>query len=75
MKANQAAMEEMSKSWEQRLAEAKKKDEEDSLKGKATNAPHIVNLNEDSMLDRKIVYDLTQAAQVYVGRKNGDPTP
>ncbi len=37
--------------------------------------PHLVNLNEDPMLDRKIQYDLTQAEQIYVGRKNGNPPP
>ena len=60
LKANQMAMEEMSKSWEQRLAEAKKKEEEDK-KVSGKDGPHLVNLNEDAMLDRKIVYDLTVA--------------
>ena len=50
MRANQAAMEEMQKSWEQKLAEAKALEAEnvglsyDKIKN---SVPHIVNLNED----------------------------
>ena len=51
MRANQLAMEEMNKSWEQKLAEAKAKEAEESASnaqyGKIKDVPHIVNLNED----------------------------
>jgi hypothetical protein len=51
MRANQLAMEEMQKSWEQKLAEAKAKEAEEAASGamyaKVKALPHIVNLNED----------------------------
>lgn len=79
MKANQLAMEEMQKSWEQRLAEAKVKDSEESANNsqydKVCKVAHIVNLNEDPQLDRKVFYDLTKADSTHVGRRNGDPEP
>ncbi|CDW79443.1 kinesin motor domain containing protein [Stylonychia lemnae] len=79
MRANQEAMKEMEKSWEQKLQEAKQREEEDAkLKQKAEQVkfrPHIVNLNEDPLLDRKILYDLTQSDQIHIGRKNGNPAP
>jgi len=79
MRANQLAMEEMQKSWEQKLAEAKAKEVEESasnaLYAKIKSVPHIVNLNEDPQLDRKVFYDLTKTENTHVGRKNGDPEP
>lgn len=33
-----------------------------------------MNLNEDPLLNGKIIYPL-QTETTYVGRKNGDPTP
>jgi hypothetical protein len=79
MRANQLAMEEMQKSWEQKLAEAKAKELEESASNpqyeKVKGVPHIVNLNEDPQLDRKVFYDLTKSNGTRVGRKNGDPEP
>lgn len=79
MRANQLAMEEMQKSWEQKLAEAKAKEAEEQASNagyeKVKKIPHIVNLNEDPQLDRKVFYDLTKADAIYIGRKNGDPEP
>ena len=56
-------MAEMEKSWEQKLAEAKAKEEaEEKARKEEENkrlmgTPHLINLNEDPMLDRK-VYDI-----------------
>lgn len=53
MRANQLAMEEMQKSWEQKLAEAKAKEAEQQVShpvnpyDKVKGLPHLVNLNED----------------------------
>ncbi len=81
MRANQMQMEEMQKSWEQRLAEARAKEAEEdkhnqgntqeSVKG----CPHLVNLNDDSQLDRKAYYKMNEQGGTFVGRKNGDPLP
>ena len=61
------------------MQEAKIKEEEERAKQQESqqvrHRPHIVNLNEDPMLDRKIVYDLTSAPQTHIGRRNGDPVP
>jgi hypothetical protein len=79
MRANQLAMEEMQKSWEQKLAEAKAKEAEELSANagyeKVKDLPHIINLNEDPQLDRKVYYDLAKADATHVGRKNGDPEP
>jgi hypothetical protein len=44
------------------MEEEKKEDEEEMLKKEketsAKNAPHILNLNMDPMLDRKVFYSL-----------------
>ena len=70
----------MSKSWEQRLAEANAKDVEEDKKRKeeeeARNSgrPQLLNLNEDGMLDRKIFFDLSKVTTASVGRKQQDTT-
>ena len=57
-------MVEMEKSWEQKLKESKEREVEDERVRKEEEAamlagtPHLVNLNEDDMLDRKVVYDI-----------------
>jgi hypothetical protein len=57
-------MAEMEKSWEERLQEAKMREEQEEILQKMEKAlmlagtPHLVNLNEDPMLDRKVVYDI-----------------
>ncbi len=56
-------MEEMQKSWEQKLAEAKALEAENvgqSYDKVKNSVPHIVNLNEDSQLDRKVFYNLAE---------------
>ncbi len=54
MRANQLQMEEMNKSWEQRLAEARAKEAEEEKNNQTSsyeavkNIPHLVNLNDDA---------------------------
>ena len=66
----------MEKSWEQKLAEAKAKEEEEEKAIEEENAaklagtPHLVNLNEDPMLDRKVCYDIKSAEPLTCGRRN-----
>ena len=81
MCANQAAMDEMQKTWKQKLAEAKSKEAEQASAqtdpyNKVKMVPHLVNLNEDPQLARKIFYSLSENGdKLVVGRKNGEPTP
>lgn len=73
--ANRRQMDEMEKSWEQRLKETKeaekieavkrRQDEEVRLQG----TPHLVNLNEDPFLDRKVVYDIQEQRPLTCGRR------
>ena len=57
-------MEEMEKSWEQKLAESKQKEQEEEAaleaekQARLMGTPHLMNLNEDPMLDRKVTYDI-----------------
>lgn len=66
----------MEKSWEQKLAETKEKEAEADAQrleeeaSKLAGTPHLVNLNEDPMLDRKVVYDIKQDAKLTCGRRN-----
>lgn len=66
LEANQRMMAEMEKSWEQKLAEAKAMEAKEAENTKTedhlkfTGGPHLVNLNEDPMLDRKVVYPITE---------------
>ena len=69
----------MSKSWEQKLAEQRAKEEEEENakreieEAKLSGNPQILNLNEDGMLDRKIFLDLTKHPNAKVGRKTANP--
>jgi len=69
-------MEEMGKSWEQKLKETQEKEAEEMRLQKAEDearlagTPHLVNLNEDPMLDRKVVYDMTDGQPLTCGRRN-----
>lgn len=67
----------MSKTWEQRLAEAREReeqnkkeiDEDEGVKG--SDGPHLVNLNEDPLLDRKVVYEIDEGGSpLTCGRRN-----
>lgn len=65
----------MEKSWEQKLKEAKQREAEEERLHKEEEAaklagtPHIVNLNEDPMLDRKVIYDI-KGDGLSCGRRN-----
>ena len=69
----------MQKSWSDKLAEEEKLKEERRLAEEeeklAKSRPHIINLNIDPMLDRKVFYDLIKEPLVHVGRRQGDPKP
>ena len=75
MERNQRMLEEMQKSWEQKLAEAEDRDKEQDKKdaeeaeARASGRPQLLNLNEDGMLDRKIFFDLSKITNCKVGRK------
>lgn len=73
LEENQRAMEEREKTWQQRLQEAQEKALEE-LKSSNLDVPNITNLNEDPQLDKMVAYDVSDE-KVYVGRKNGDPSP
>lgn len=75
LEANQRAMAEMEKSWEQKLSEArameaeedKLREEEEKIRNQGT--PHLLNLNEDPLLDRKVVYDIKADEALTCGRR------
>jgi kinesin family protein 13 len=72
--ANSKVMEEMQKSFKEKVEEARIKEKE-SIGGKCdVRAPHLVVLNEDPQLSHKLRYSLKELP-VYVGRKHGNPTP
>lgn len=76
--ANSNIMTEMQKTFEEKLSEAKKQEQEkEQLQiGEKIDLskPHLVVLNEDPQLSHKLKYGLANLP-VYVGRKLGNPTP
>lgn len=34
--------------------------------------PHLINLNEDPMLDRKVIYTINKTEALTCGRRNND---
>lgn len=79
--ANQAMIDEMSKSWEEKLREANEKAETEKTKkmeekeARNSGRPQILNLNQDGMLNRKIFFDLSKYTDANVGRKGPDGVP
>lgn len=71
LEANMKQMSEMEKSWKDKINQYGS--EKEAIID--INGPHIINLNEDPQLDRKVFYNLTEKDKVFVGRKNGDPKP
>ena len=70
-------MEEMEKPWEQKLQEEHDRDTNNHQAQKNSedmSVPHLTNLNEDPQLTGKVYYSLMDCP-VYVGRRNGNPTP
>ena len=65
----------MSKTFSERLEEAKKAEKElGGIERVDINKPHLVVLNEDPQLSHKLKYGLNDLP-IYVGRKLGNPTP
>ena len=72
--ANQLAMNDMQKTFEEKLEEAKKHEKEYIGENVDISKPHLVVLDEDAQLSHKLKYSLADLP-VYVGRKHGNPTP
>ena len=72
--ANQLAMSDMQKTFEEKLEEAKKHEKEHIGQNIDISKPHLVVLDEDAQLSHKLKYSL-ENLPVYVGRKHGNPTP
>ena len=70
----QKLCESMSKTFDERLEEAKKADKELGIEKVDISKPHLVVLNEDPQLSHKLKYGLNDLP-IYVGRKLGNPTP
>ena len=66
--------ESMSKTFSERLEEAKKADKELGLEKVDIDKPHLIVLNEDPQLSHKLKYSLKELP-IYVGRKHGNPQP
>lgn len=70
----------MEKSWDQKLAETRAKEEASEAKSlrqaqlQIDGMPHLVNLNEDPSLDRKVVYQIKEDIPLTCGRRAKDAT-
>ena len=64
----------MSKTFNERLEEAKKTTKELGIEKVDIEKPHLVVLNEDPQLSHKLKYSLKELP-IYVGRKHGNPAP
>ena len=70
----QKLCETMSKTFSERLEEAKKADKELGIEKVDISKPHLIVLNEDPQLSHKLKYSLKELP-IYVGRKHGNPEP
>ena len=70
----QKLCESMSKTFSERLEEAKKADKELGIEKVDISSPHLIVLNEDPQLSHKLKYSLKELP-IYVGRKHGNPEP
>ena len=70
----QKLCESMSKTFSERLEEAKKADKELGIEKVDISKPHLIVLNEDPQLSHKLKYSLKELP-IYVGRKHGNPQP
>lgn len=73
LKANAMIVEEYEKTFEEKLKE--EKEHETKAETRNVDAPHMINLNEDPFLSGQIYHNLDQLNCLYIGRKNGDPSP
>lgn len=75
LNANMSAMQEMQKTWQEKVEEAKRKAEaEGPIARFDKTKPYICNLHEDLQLNGKIVHNIAEN-QIHVGRKDGNPKP
>ncbi|PHJ18218.1 chromosome-associated kinesin klp1 [Cystoisospora suis] len=74
LEANRRALEEMSKSWQQKLAEAQARDAASEKEQHEENRPCLKNLNEDPFLSGKIILNLP-AGTSSVGKGSSDKKP
>jgi hypothetical protein len=72
LRENALLMQDMEKTYAQKIEEAKLKEKEEEMVNKMK--PHLINLNEDPLLSHKIFYSLDKPS-IYIGRKNGNPLP
>jgi hypothetical protein len=72
--ANSKVVEDMQKTFQEKVEEAKLKDKENIGEKVDIKLPHLVVLNEDPQLSHKLKYALNNLP-VYVGRKHGNPQP
>ena len=70
----QKLCETMSKTFNERLEEAKKANKELGIEKVDISKPHLIVLNEDPQLSHKLKYSLKELP-IYVGRKHGNPQP
>ena len=79
LEANRRLLEESSKTWEQRVAETAggltlDEGAREEIQKKKSEVPHLLNLHEDALLDKKICH-LLESAKTVLGRKDSDPPP
>eukprot|EP00070_Physeter_catodon_P038123 XP_028345017.1 kinesin-related protein 1-like [Physeter catodon] len=74
LEANKRALEEMSKSWAQKLAEAQARDTGDKKGQLSVDLPCLKNLNEDPFLTGKIVFNLSPG-EITIGKPNNEKPP
>ena len=78
---NAKMLEEMQKTYEQRLQETKDREEQEErakaeeMEARQSGRPQLLNLNEDGMLDRKIFIDLSKVTTATVGRRQRSEEP
>ena len=70
----QKLCENMSKTFSERLEEAKKANKELGIEKVDIEKPHLIVLNEDPQLSHKLKYSLKELP-IFVGRKHGNPPP
>ena len=72
--ANELAMQDMEKTFNEKLEEAKKQQKEILGDEIDITKPHLIVLDEDEQLSHKLKYSLVNLP-IYVGKKNGYPVP
>ena len=72
--ANELAMADMEKTFNEKLEEAKKQQNEKIGEEIDITKPHLILLDEDEQLSHKLKYSLNNLP-IYVGKKDGNPPP